>query len=56
VDGLQVYQGLLPEMDEAARTALARWKFTPAMRGGKPLAVEILVGIPNTPSAVTSKP
>jgi hypothetical protein len=56
VDGLQVYQGLLPEMDEAALAALSRWKFTPAMRGGKALAVEILVGIPNVSSAVTSKP
>jgi hypothetical protein len=32
-------------MDEAARLALGRWKFMPAIRGGKPVAVDILVGI-----------
>ena len=61
VDALQVYQGVAPEMDEAARLAFSRWKFKPAMRGGKPVALDILVGIypegpaapstPSTPSA-----
>jgi Gram-negative bacterial TonB protein C-terminal len=45
VDGLKVYQGVVPEMDEAARLAFARWKFNPAMRAGKPIALDILVGI-----------
>jgi len=45
VQGLQVYQGIVPEMDEAARQAFMRWKFKPAMRAGKPVALEILVGI-----------
>lgn len=43
---LQVYESILPEMDEAARTALSHWKFKPAMREGKAVAVQILVGIP----------
>jgi hypothetical protein len=46
VEALEVYQGLVPQMDEAARVAFSRWKFKPAMRGGKPVAVELLVGIP----------
>ena len=46
IDGLEVYQGIVPQMDEAARLAFSRWKFKPAMRAGKPVALEILVGIP----------
>lgn len=46
VDQVRVYQGLLPQMDEAARVALSRWKFKPALRAGKPVTLEILVGIP----------
>jgi len=46
VDGLEVYQGVVPQMDEAARLAFSRWKFKPAMRAGKPVAIELLVGIP----------
>ncbi len=45
VESVSVYQGLLPQMDEAARTAFGRWKFAPAMRGGKPVAVSVMVGI-----------
>jgi hypothetical protein len=45
VSDVQVYRGLVPEMDEAARIALSRWKFMPAIRDGKPVAVDILVGI-----------
>jgi outer membrane biosynthesis protein TonB len=33
-------------MDAAARAAFGKWKFKPAMRDGKPVPVEILVGIP----------
>ena len=43
---LVVHQGVLPEMDEAARIAFNRWIFKPALRDGKPVEVEILVGIP----------
>ncbi len=46
VDKLEIYQGLLFEMDEAARLALGRWKFKPATRAKVPVAVDILVGIP----------
>jgi hypothetical protein len=43
---LHIFQGILPKMDEAARAAFSRWTFKPAMRDGKPVKVEILVGIP----------
>ena len=46
VQHLVVYQGVVPEMDEAARIAFSRWHFKPAMKNGKPVEVEILVGIP----------
>jgi TonB family protein len=46
VDGLTIYQSIVPAMDEAARQAFSRWKFKPALREGKPVAVDILVGAP----------
>jgi hypothetical protein len=46
VQHLVVHQGVLQEMDEAARIAFSRWMFKPAMRDGKPVEVQILVGIP----------
>jgi hypothetical protein len=46
VDKLEIYQGLLSEMDEAARLALSRWRFKPATRAKVPVALDILVGIP----------
>jgi hypothetical protein len=46
VQHLVVHQGVLPQMDEAARLAFSRWVFKPAVRDGKPVEVEILVGIP----------
>jgi TonB family protein len=49
VDGLQVYQSIVPEMDEAARAAFSRWKFKPALREGKAVAIDILVGVPTEP-------
>jgi uncharacterized membrane protein YgcG len=49
VDAVQVHQGLLPLMDEAARLAFSKWKFKPATRGGKAIPVDILVGIPSDP-------
>jgi hypothetical protein len=52
VSGMQVYQGLVPAMDEAARLAFSRWKFKPAMRDGKAVAVDILVGISPEPPPV----
>ncbi len=49
VSQAQVFRGLQPQMDEAARLAFLRWKFKPAIREGRPVAVEILVGIPSDP-------
>jgi uncharacterized membrane protein YgcG len=49
VENLQIHQGLLPMMDEAARLAFSQWKFKPATRGGKAIPVDILVGIPGDP-------
>jgi len=46
VQHLVVYEGVLKQMDEAARLAFAKWHFKPAMRNGKPVEVQILVGIP----------
>jgi len=46
VGGLEIFQGILPQMDEAAKIAFSRWKFKPAMRDGKAVPVEILVGVP----------
>lgn len=46
VERLVVRQGVMQEVDEAARLAFSRWHFKPAMRDGKPVEVEILVGIP----------
>ncbi len=46
ISELKVYQGLDTVLDQIALTAFERWKFQPAMRGGKPASVEILVGIP----------
>jgi Gram-negative bacterial TonB protein C-terminal len=46
VENLEVYQGVLPEMDAAACAAFGQWRFKPAMRDAKPVPVEILIGIP----------
>jgi len=45
VDNLKVYKGVLKEMDEFALAAFSKWKFNPAKRAGKTVAVQILVGI-----------
>jgi hypothetical protein len=46
VENLRVHEGLLPELDAAALHAFSQWTFKPAMRDGKPVSVDILVGIP----------
>ena len=46
VGDLKVFKGLIGAADQAALTAFGRWKFRPAQRSNKPIAVEILVGIP----------
>ena len=46
VSDLKVFKGLLGAADQAALNAFSRWKFRPAQRFNKPIAVEVLVGIP----------
>jgi Gram-negative bacterial TonB protein C-terminal len=46
VSDLKVYQGVLPRMDDAARVAFSKFKFKPALKDGKPVAVDVLVGVP----------
>jgi len=46
VENLRVHEGLMPELDAAALRAFSQWTFKPAMRDGKPVSVDILVGIP----------
>ena len=46
IDELEVYQGVSQEMDDNARLAFSQWKFKPALREGKPIPVQVLVGIP----------
>jgi hypothetical protein len=46
VSNVEVLQAVEPSSDKAAAAAFARWKFTPALRSGSPVAVEVLVGIP----------
>ena len=52
VSDLVVHQGLSDEIDAAARQAFNQWTFKPAMRGGKAVSIEILVGIPSDPPKV----
>jgi|SRR5579871_1594346 len=46
VSEARVFRGVLPEMDAAAVQAFSKWKFKPATRGGAPIALDVLVGIP----------
>ncbi len=46
VSNLKLLQGVQETADAAALAAFARWKFKPALLVGKPVEVEILVGIP----------
>ena len=49
VNDLKVYQGLSEEMDAAAKLAFSKWTFKPAVKGGTPVSIDILVGIPSDP-------
>ncbi len=46
VSEIKVYQGVLPGMDDAARVAFSKFKFKPAIKDGKAVAVDVLVGVP----------
>ncbi len=48
IDQLEVYQGVSQEMDDNARLAFSQWKFKAALQEGKPVPVQVLVGIPAT--------
>lgn len=45
---LRVLRGIDPLADEAALAAFSQWKFDPALRDGKPVLLNILVGVPPT--------
>lgn len=46
VSDVQVYRGVLAEMDAQAALAFSNWKFRPASRANRPISVDILVGVP----------
>jgi hypothetical protein len=46
VQAIKVHRGVQQNVDLLALAAFQQWKFRPATRAGKPVAVEILVGIP----------
>lgn len=46
VSGIQVLSGVTRMADRLAAETFRRWKFHPALRSGKPIRVQILVGIP----------
>ncbi|HXH51334.1 MAG TPA: energy transducer TonB [Terriglobia bacterium] len=46
VEKLTVYRGVENLADQAAQAAFEKWKFQPAVRNGKPIPIEILLGIP----------
>src|SRR5258707_15099366 len=55
VSDLKVYSAIVPEMDEAARVAFSQFKFKPAMKEGKPVSIDILVGIPTELPAIRTQ-
>lgn len=42
---ITLVRGISTELDEAALDSLRKWRFTPAMKDGKPVAVHITVEI-----------
>ena len=46
VGDLKILQGVLDSVDQAALAAFSRWRFSAALRSDKPVAVDVLVGIP----------
>ncbi|HWR13553.1 MAG TPA: hypothetical protein VN577_01900 [Terriglobales bacterium] len=46
VGNLILFRGVQAQLDALALKAFAKWHFIPATRGGQPLPVEVLVGIP----------
>lgn len=46
VRDLRVYRGVDPIADQLALLAFNRWRFQPALKAKKPIAIEFLVGVP----------
>jgi TonB family protein len=46
VDHIELVRGIDDRLNQSAMEALAKWKFTPASRGGEPVDVDVLVEIP----------
>lgn len=46
VGAVELSRGLDERLDRTAQEALAKWQFSPAMRNGEPIDVDILVEIP----------
>lgn len=46
VDELRILQSVQADVDQVAVAAFGRWRFKPALQVGKPVTVEILLGIP----------
>lgn len=53
---LRLHQGVEPVADQAALAAFSQWKFQPALREGKPVSLNILVGVPATVPASEDTP
>jgi len=54
VGEVTVLSGTNDRLNEYARTALLAWRFLPALRNGKPVALQAVVRIPFRPRAKTS--
>ena len=54
VADLEIFHGLSGEMDAAAKLAFSQWTFKPAVKAGKPVSIDILVGIPSDPPKVVA--
>ena len=46
VDGIQLVRGVDAQLDANAKSALAQWKFRPALKNGAPVDLEAIVHIP----------
>jgi TonB family protein len=46
ITNMEIYRGIVPDMDSAALAAFTKWKFKPAMHDNKAIAVDVLIGVP----------
>jgi len=47
---VEVVKGVSPELDQAALDGVKRWRFTPAKKDGKPVAVKVNIEVSLAPS------